>query len=162
VTYFSYFSRNKCCCWNIISFHIKTHPRSQGLTADTALPEALAKTKTRSDLIGCVNTMECGNWTRSCINKYGWLKECVEVYYLSKEGEESFWSLKFAVYQWKFCINVLESCTKLGIGLFRDWNRQMTQNAKFTFYMRLRERLYSLNNCTNLQKLWVMSWIFLL
>ena len=37
------------------------HPRSQGLTADTALPKALAKTKTRSDLIGRMKTMECGN-----------------------------------------------------------------------------------------------------
>jgi hypothetical protein len=33
-------------------------PRSQGLTADTALPKALAKTKTRSDLIGRINTMD--------------------------------------------------------------------------------------------------------
>jgi hypothetical protein len=53
--------------------HCQIHPRSQGLTADTALPKALAKTKTRSDLIGRMNTMECGNWTWSFTNKYGWL-----------------------------------------------------------------------------------------
>jgi hypothetical protein len=33
----------------------------RAFTADTALPEALAKTKTRSDLIGRMKTMECGN-----------------------------------------------------------------------------------------------------
>jgi hypothetical protein len=33
-------------------------PRSQHLTADTALPEALAKTKKRSDLIGRMKTMD--------------------------------------------------------------------------------------------------------
>jgi hypothetical protein len=42
-------------------FQASIHPRSQGLTADTALPEALAKTKTRSDLIGRMKSIECGN-----------------------------------------------------------------------------------------------------
>ena len=40
--------------WNnhpLSSEHGRTHPRSQGLTADTALPEALAKTKTGTSKI---------------------------------------------------------------------------------------------------------------
>jgi hypothetical protein len=67
------------CFLTLINSYINTlssqfsHPRSQGLTADTTLPEALAKTKMRSDLIGRMKTMECGNWTRTCTNKYGWL-----------------------------------------------------------------------------------------
>jgi hypothetical protein len=46
---------------------------SQGSQARGTRLEALAKTKTRSDLIGRMKTMECGNWTRTCTNKYGWL-----------------------------------------------------------------------------------------
>jgi hypothetical protein len=44
---------------------LTSHHRSQGLTPDTVLPKALAKTKMRSDMIGRTNTMECGNWTWS-------------------------------------------------------------------------------------------------
>jgi hypothetical protein len=45
----------------IAVLQVLLHPRSQGLTADTALSKALAKTKTKSDLIGRMKTMECGN-----------------------------------------------------------------------------------------------------
>jgi hypothetical protein len=37
------------------------HPRSQSVTADTALPKVLTKTKTKSYLIDRMKTMESGN-----------------------------------------------------------------------------------------------------
>ena len=60
-TYLFMQRRRICLDFLRLSFPTYLHPRSQGLTTDTALPKALAKTKTRSDLIGRMNTMECGN-----------------------------------------------------------------------------------------------------